>query len=259
MKIAKYIDEINAKGEKVLSVFLTAGYPQKNTFVDLAADILKNGADMLELGVPFSDPLADGPVIQTSSTEALLNGVTLTDVLGYVKEIKSKIDKPIILMSYINPILNYGIEKFLDACKVYGVDGLILPDLVIEEYNELLGDINPDLDIVLLCTPTTPDDRIKQIDEQSMGFVYCVSLNGTTGVRNRFDETILKPIQNAKQLITKNKMLVGFGISNEESVKYFAPYCDGVIVGSAVVKLLTDESCGKEKAIELVKILKSAC
>lgn len=259
MKIAKYIDEINAKGEKVLSVFLTAGYPQKNTFVDLAADILKNGADMLELGVPFSDPLADGPVIQTSSTEALLNGVTLTDVLGYVKEIKSKIDKPIILMSYINPILNYGIEKFLDACQVYGVDGLILPDLVIEEYNELLGDINPDLDIVLLCTPTTPDDRIKQIDEQSMGFVYCVSLNGTTGVRNRFDESILKPIQNAKQLITKNKMLVGFGISNEESVKYFAPYCDGVIVGSAVVKLLTDESCGKEKAIELVKILKSAC
>jgi len=259
MKIAKYIDEINAKGEKVLSVFLTAGYPQKNTFVDLAADILKNGADMLELGVPFSDPLADGPVIQTSSTEALLNGVTLTDVLGYVKEIKSKIDKPIILMSYINPILNYGIEKFLDACKVYGVDGLILPDLVIEEYNELLGDINPDLDIVLLCTPTTPDDRIKQIDEQSMGFVYCVSLNGTTGVRNQFDESILKPIKNAKQLITKNKMLVGFGISNEESVKYFAPYCDGVIVGSAVVKLLTDESCGKEKAIELVKILKSAC
>ncbi len=259
MKIANYIDEINAKGEKVLSVFLTAGYPDKESFVELAVDILKNGADMLELGVPFSDPLADGPVIQTSSTEALLNGVTLTDVLGYVKDIKSKIDKPIILMSYINPILNYGIEKFLDVCKVYGVDGLILPDLVIEEYNELLGDINPDIDIVLLCTPTTPDDRIKQIDEQSKGFVYCVSLNGTTGVRNQFDDSILKPIKNAKNLITKNKMLVGFGISNEESVKYFAPYCDGVIVGSAVVKLLADESCGKEKAIELVKKLKSAC
>ncbi|MFH0735745.1 MAG: tryptophan synthase subunit alpha [bacterium] len=259
MNISNYIDTINKSGQKILSVFLTAGYPNKQNFAEIAINVLNAGADMLEIGIPFSDPLADGPVIQNSSNIALQNGTTIKDCILFAKQISDKVNKPIIFMSYINPILNYGIERFVKDAENAGVKGLIIPDLVIEEYNEILQDVKTDLEIILLCTPTTPDERIKQIDEVSNGFVYCVSLNGTTGVRNEFDEDILKPIKNAYQLIIKNKMLVGFGISKPEDVKYFSPCCDGVIVGSAVVKLLADGKDGEGKVIELVRKLKGAC
>ncbi len=259
MKISNFIDSINKNNEKVLSVFLTAGYPNKKNFAEMAVNVLNAGADMLEIGIPFSDPLADGPVIQNSSNIALQNGTTIKDCIFFAKQISAKVNKPLIFMSYINPILNYGIEKFITDSEAAGVKGLIIPDLVIEEYNEILGGIKTNMEIILLCTPTTPDERIKKIDTASSGFVYCVSLNGTTGVRNEFDHSILKPIKNAYNLITKNKMLVGFGISKEEDVKYFSPCCDGVIVGSAVVKLLDDEKEGELKAVELVKKLKEAC
>lgn len=258
MKLFNYIDSVNKKNEKVLSVFLTAGYPDKDTFTDLAVDVLNSGADMLEIGIPFSDPLADGPVIQYSSHVALGNGVKVKDCIKYAEEIKKQVDKPLIFMSYLNPILSYGIERFLVDSKNAGVSGLIIPDLVPEEYYNVIGNNKNELDIILLCTPTTQVDRIKKVDSLSNGFIYFVSVNGTTGERDLKDEHLLLPIKKAYNEIEKNKMLVGFGVSNKESVKFFSRVCDGVIVGSAIVNKL-DKPGGIAKAIELVKELKQAC
>jgi len=258
MKLFEYINKINSKGEKALSVFLTAGFPKKENFVELALDILNAGADMLEIGIPFSDPLADGPVIQHSSHIALENGMKVKDCINFAKEIKSKSDKPIIFMSYLNPLVAFGIEKFIEECVKVGVEGLIIPDLVPEEYTNILGGTKKEIDIILLSTPTTPIDRLKNIDMLSKGFIYFVSVNGTTGVRELKDEKVLLPIKNAYSEIKLNKMLVGFGISDEESVKYFSPVCDGVIVGSAIVSKLNKPN-GKEEAVYLVKKLKAAC
>jgi tryptophan synthase alpha chain len=258
MKLFDYIDSINKKNEKVLSVFLTAGYPNKDNFTQLAVKILNAGADMLEIGIPFSDPLADGPVIQYSSHKALENGIKVKDCIEYALEIKKQTDKPLIFMSYLNPLLSYGIEKFWNDSISAGVSGLIIPDLVPEEYINIIGSNKNDLDIILLSTPTTPPERLKKIDLISNGFIYFVSVNGTTGERNLNNEEILIPIKKAYKAIKKNKMLVGFGISNEESVKFFSPVCDGVIVGSAIVNKL-DKPNGEEKAVELIKELKAAC
>lgn len=258
MKLFEYIDKINSNGEKALSVFLTAGFPKKENFVELALDILNAGADMLEIGIPFSDPLADGPVIQHSSHIALENGIKVKDCINFAKEIKLKSEKPIIFMSYLNPLISYGINNFIEECVNVGVEGLIIPDLVPEEYANVLGGITKELDIILLSTPNTPIDRLKRIDVLSKGFIYFVSVNGTTGVRELRDEKVLLPIKTAYSEIKLNKMLVGFGISDEKSVKYFSPACDGVIVGSAVVSKL-DKLNGKVEAIDLVKKLKLAC
>lgn len=257
MNLNNYIDSINKRNEKVLSVFLTAGYPNKKDFVKLAVDTLDAGADMLEIGIPFSDPLADGPVIQHSSQKALENGLKIEDCFNFAKEITSLSNKPVVFMSYLNPILSYGINRFNDDMLKANISGVIIPDLVIEEYYNILNE-NFTSDVILLSTPNTPVSRLKQIDKLSKGFIYYVSVNGTTGERNLRDENIIKPIQKAYKEIEKNKMLVGFGISNEKSVEYFKDFCDGVIVGSAVVSKLAEDN-GKSKVLDLVKRLKSAC
>ena len=212
---------------------------------------------MLEIGFPFSDPLADGPTIQHSSQISLEAGINIEKTFEYVKEIRKKSDKPIILMGYANPVLSYGIEKFANDSKSVGVNGVIIPDIPIDEYENFFNKSFDGLEVVLLVTPTTPAERIKKIDEMSQGFVYYVSMTGTTGKQVKHDESILTPLKNASNLITKNKMLVGFGISNADDVKTFAPFCAGVIVGSAVIKSLMKDDKSYSNTLNLVKELKS--
>lgn len=251
--IRGYIDLVNGRGGKVLSVFLTAGFPAKDNFVSLALDVLKAGADMLEIGIPFSDPLADGPVIQLSSQTAINNGVTAADVLRYAAAIREKTDKPLILMGYGNPVLNYGRERFFYAAAAAGVNGLIIPDVPLEEYNDFFAGKPESLDAIMLTTPQSGDDRISQIDSLSEGFVYCVSASGTTGARSGFSDSELSTLQHTRHKITRNKMLVGFGISGPVTAKQVLPYCDGIIVGSAVIKALMNE--GEQAAVKLVSEL----
>jgi len=259
LKLQEYIQSINNINEKALSIFLTAGFPNKDHFVDLACKVFDAGADILELGIPFSDPLADGPIIQHSSHLAIQNGINIEDVLKYTERIKSKKNKPVVLMGYANPILNYGKSNFFRDASAAGVDGLIVPDVPIEEYDSFFQD-QKELDIILLTTPTSTEERIKRIDETSKGFVYCVSVTGTTGIRKDFSEETLNSLKSTHSIV-KNKMLVGFGISTPENIKQISPYCDGVIVGSAVIKklMIGNYKDDLEETDKLVNQLKEAC
>lgn len=236
--IKEYIEKVNAGNEKVLSIFLTAGFPRKADFVSLAEKVLNAGADMLEIGIPFSDPLADGPVIQFSSQTALENGITIQDAFNLAEEIRKKTDKPLIAMTYANIVSNYGIEEFVNDASSSGLNGVIIPDLSLDEYDKFITFQKEDFDIILLATPTSSNERIKALDEKSKGFVYYVSVTGTTGTRNGFSEVDVSSMQKTHELISRNKMLAGFGISSPENILQIKNYCDGVIVGSAVIKKL---------------------
>ena len=259
--IAEYIQKTNDQRRKALAVFLTAGFPEPENFVDLSVNLLKEGADILELGIPFSDPIADGPVIQKSSKYALDMGIRLQTVLEYTDKIKQQIKKPIILMGYANPILNYGLGNFMNDARNSGVDGLIIPDIPLEEYKSFWEiEYNNDIDRILLTTPTSPAERIQKIDQKSNGFVYCVSVTGTTGSGKKFDADTIENLKNTYTLIKKNKMLIGFGISGPEDIKKFHPYCDGVIVGSAIIKrLMENEKSGFKETLEFVSELSKMC
>lgn len=256
--ISEYIDAINKKNRKALTIFLTAGYPSKDSFVDLAVKVIDAGADILEIGVPFGDSLADGPVVQSSYIKALEKDVRLEDVFGFIKDIKKERDNPIIIMSAANPLMKYGKNRFAEQCVKSGVDGLIIPDIPIEEHADFFTHDFDALDKIILTTPTSPEERITRIDKKSSGFVYCVSVVGTTGVRSKFDESAIANLKRTYSLITNNKMLIGFGISSGKSVEIFKPFCDGVIVGSAVLKALENENY-IESACKLVNELSDAC
>jgi len=257
--IKEHIENINHVGRKALSVYLTSGFPNKNNFVSLALKTFEAGADMIEIGIPFSDPLADGPIIQSSSKSALDNGINLKQTLEYAREIKSKISKPVILMGYANPILKYKLKNFISDSINSGVDGIIIPDLPLEEYNTFFAGDMRKLDTILLTTPTSSIERIKAIDSKSSGFVYCVSVIGTTGMRKQFGQDVLNNLQRTYSNVEKNKMMIGFGISNRNSIKTFSPYCDGLIVGSAVIKKLFDDDSVFSQTMKLVKELSYAC
>jgi tryptophan synthase alpha chain len=255
--ISDYIQKVNLNNRKVLSVFLTAGFPSKNTFVDLAKSVLDAGADIIEIGIPFSDPLADGPVIQASSKIALDSGVTLKVVLNYSGIICSSTDKPIILMGYANPIRKYGLKNFLKDAVNSGIKGLIVPDVPLEEYDSFFEHRTESLDIILLTTPVSTEERIKMIDDKSRGFVYCVSITGTTGTKDNFSDDAIRNITRTRSIIKKNKMLIGFGVSKPENVKTFAPHSDGVIVGSAVIKSLMNDNI--PNTLKIITGLSNAC
>lgn len=258
LSISDYISNEIQNGEKVLSVYLTSGFPDKNNFAKLAVEVLNSGADMLEIGFPFSDPLADGPTIQQSSQEALNNGINIKSTLDYVKKIREDTDKPVILMGYANPVLAYGSDKFAEDAKSAGVNGLIIPDVPLYEYYNFFNNSFNGLEKILLATPTTSEERIKKIDEISQGFVYYVSMTGTTGKQVNFNDEIMIPLKKASSLINKNQMLIGFGISTPDDVKAFSPFCSGVIVGSAVIKSLIKNPGNYKNTLRLISSLKEA-
>ena len=256
-KIKNRIDEINNSGRKALSIFLTSGFPTIENFVDNTNKIIDAGADIIELGMPFSDPLADGGVIQQSSQIALQNGITQKQTFQFAEEIKKRNDIPLILMGYANTLQKYGKEQFEKDAINAGVDGLIIPDVPLEEFDDFFAPFSEKLDKILLTTPTSSNERITALDSKSNGFLYCVSVTGTTGVRDGFDKTITENLNTTYQIVNRNKMLKGFGISKPENIKQLSPFADGFIIGSAVIKSLQND--GIDVAVELVKSLSEAC
>jgi tryptophan synthase alpha chain len=228
----------NTANEKLMSLFITAGYPDLDSTVDLILGFEKNGADIIELGMPFSDPLADGPTIQYSSDIAIQNGITMDKIFGIVKEVRKQSEIPIILMGYMNPVLRYGIVRFTEKASEAGVDGLIIPDIPLEE-NGIIKEhaSNNSLDIIHLVAPNTSDARMKLADENSQGFVYCVSVTGVTGARDgeEVSNSVNRFIQRVKANITKNPVMVGFGIKSHKDAQNIASNADGFIVGSALI------------------------
>lgn len=228
-----------------LAMFLTAGYPTLDATRDLVLALEDGGADLVEIGMPFSDPLADGPVIQHASTSALQNGVTLSWTLECVRRVRDRSSLPLVLMGYLNPILRYGEERFFRDAAEAGVDGLILPELPLEEWGRVAPRIAAaDLAGILLVAPTTPPDRVMAIDESSSGFLYCVSTTGVTG--GTVSQEMMGDIRRIKASVRKNPMLVGFGISSPEKAAEFAEVADGVIVGTALLRRLDENGSSRD-------------
>jgi len=227
--------------KKALVPFITAGFPRKNFTPEAVWAFSESGADMVELGIPFSDPLADGPTIQASSQVALRNGVGLADIFRMAEKVRAKSEIALILMGYYNPLLAYGLEKFAKAASSSGVDGLIVPDLPPEEGGELSTACRKHkLSVVYLIAPTTPPKRITKIDTASSDFSYCVSVTGVTGERKKTSAE-LKDFLLSVRMRTKKPFVVGFGISTPEQARQLAPLSNGVVVGSALVKLFLQE------------------
>ena len=246
---------VSLNGNKALVAFYTAGDPDLSASKDIFAVIEKNGADIVEIGVPFSDPLADGPTIQASSHRSLQKGTTLKKIIQLVADIRKTSELPIILMTSFNPVFVYGKKEFVaDAVKA-GVDGMIIPDLPPEEAEEFLG-IAEGLDLVFLLAPTSTPDRIQQIGKVSKGFIYYISLTGTTGTKEALSDGLKNKVNEIKKSVSL-PVLVGFGVSGPEQAKQAAEASDGVIIGSAIVKLIAEHSDPAERDRKLADFLAS--
>ena len=242
---------LRAVGRKAFIPFITAGYPSLAMTRDLVLEMERQGADIIELGVPFSDPLADGPIIQAASYQALQSGVTLKKILSLVVEIRRSSQVPIALMSYYNPIFHFGEERFVAQAQACGVDGLIVPDLPPEEAAVLIGAARPrGLATVFFVAPTTRADRLQRIVDQSTGFIYYVSVAGVTGARTALPRNLLTRVRQTKAL-TDKPVCVGFGVSSAEQVRAVAAVADGVIVGSAIIKEI-DRQAGHPDQVQRV-------
>jgi tryptophan synthase alpha chain len=227
------------RSKKILNVYCTAGYPQLESTIVVMKALQDNGADIIELGMPYSDPLADGPVIQSSSAVAIANGMTIAKLFEQLKDFRRKINLPVILMGYMNPVLQYGFEKFCKDAATVGIDGLILPDLPMYEFETEYGAIikKYGLDFIFLVTPETSDERVKKLDSLSTGFLYAVSSSSTTGKDSPLanQSAYFKRLQN---LQLKNPVLVGFGIKDKQSFEEVCRHNNGAIIGSAFIKAL---------------------
>jgi tryptophan synthase alpha chain len=242
-------------GNKALVAFFTAGDPDISASKEIFSVIEKNGADIIEIGVPFSDPLADGPVIQASAHRSLKNGTTLKKIIQLVKDIRSQSQLPIVLMSSFNPIFVYGQKAFVEDAVNAGVDGVILPDLPPEEAEEFLGFANEKkLDMIFLLAPTSTPDRVQRIGGVSKGFIYYVSLTGTTGTKEALSKNLGEKVSAIKGNV-KLPVLVGFGISGPEQAREAAQYSDGVIIGSAIVKLIESHSNPVERNQKIAEFI----
>ncbi|KLT68306.1 MULTISPECIES: tryptophan synthase subunit alpha [unclassified Flavobacterium] len=233
--------------KKILSIYFSAGYPNLNDTAQIIQDLEKNGVDLIEIGLPFSDPLADGPTIQASSTQALHNGMTTQLLFDQLKNIRESVKIPLIIMGYFNPMLQYGVEEFCKKCAEIGIDGLIIPDLPVDVYAdqykailEKYGLIN-----VLLITPQTSEERIRFIDSVSDGFIYMVSSASVTGSQAGFGNTQENYFERIAAMELKNPQIVGFGISNKETFTQATKFAKGAIIGSAFIKHLAESGSGK--------------
>ncbi len=232
-----------SEDKKLLSIYFTAGYPELNDTVSIIEQLEISGVDMIEIGLPFSDPLADGPTIQDSSTVALRNGMTTKLLFKQLEGIREKVSIPLIIMGYFNPMMQYGVEAFCAKCKEVGIDGLIIPDLPVEEYNahykstfEKYGLIN-----VFLITPQTSEERIRFIDEVSDGFIYMVSSASVTGSTSGFGNTQEAYFERIQSLGLKNPQIVGFGIKDSDTFIKSTKTAQGAIIGSAFIKMISEE------------------
>jgi tryptophan synthase alpha chain len=234
--------EVLFKGKStgVLNVYFTAGYPTLDSTIEIMQGIQDGGADLIEIGMPYSDPLADGPVIQDSSLVALQNGMTIDYLFSQLKDFRKTISIPVVLMGYMNPVLQYGFEKFCQKATEVGIDGFILPDLPVHEfehhYSKLLSKFG--LDFVFLVTPETSETRVRKLDQLSSGFLYAVSSSSTTGNEKDFSQ-VTEYLNRLKSYDLNNPLLVGFGIKDKSTFEIVKPHANGAIIGSAIIKVLS--------------------
>jgi len=229
-----------AQSKRVLNVYCTAGYPHLNSTLQIMESLQENGANIIELGMPYSDPLADGEVIQSSSLHALSNGMNLQVLFEQLSEMRKTIHIPVVLMGYMNPILQFGFDVFCARAKEVGVDGLILPDLPLFEFENSYGKTIKDngLDFIFLVTPETPEERLRKLDSLSSGFLYAVSSSATTGKDKDFSQVALY-LERLQKMNLKNPILVGFGIKDKQSFDAVNEFTQGAIIGSAYINALS--------------------
>jgi tryptophan synthase alpha chain len=239
------------KKENILNIYFTAGFPNLGDTIRVLKALEKSGVDMVEIGMPYSDPTADGPIIQDSSERALTNGMTIHKLFEQLKGIRDHISIPIILMGYINPVMQYGLEAFCNKAAEVGIDGTILPDLPFDIYNREYKEVfeKNNLSNVFLVTPQTTEERIHQLDETAKGFVYIVSTNSTTGSDTKVASDMNEYLERVNSTALKNPTLIGFNIKDRQSFVNACKYSNGAIIGSAFVKML-NESQNLEKDIE---------
>lgn len=246
------------KNQDILSVYFTAGFPSLNNTVEIIQELEKNGVDLIEIGIPFSDPTADGPTIQKSSETALKNGMSLNLLFEQLQGIRKTVKIPLILMGYINPVYQYGIERFCEKCDEIGIDGTILPDLPLDEYEteyKTFFDKNK-LHNILLITPQTSEERIRQIDDLSGGFIYMVSSASTTGAGKKVEDFHKDYFEKIQQMQLKNPRLIGFGISDKATFSNACSYASGAIIGSAFVNAVAHSKDMKKDIADFVKSIR---
>lgn len=242
------IDKLFQQGKNnILSVYFTAGYPNLNDTVPIIQSLEKNGVELIEIGIPFSDPMADGPVIQTSGTEALKNGMSLRVLFRQLSQIRSSVQIPLVLMGYLNPILQFGFNEFCSEAQRCGIDGVIIPDLPFAEYMKEYKAVaeKHGLHIIMLITPETSNERIRLIDSNTGGFIYMVSSASVTGARNTFSDADLAYFSRVNAMQLQHPRLIGFGISNRDTFEAACKNASGAIIGSKFVSLL-----GSEKSVD---------
>ncbi|WP_026487254.1 tryptophan synthase subunit alpha [Caldanaerobius polysaccharolyticus] len=260
-RIDERFSRLIARGQKALITYITAGDPHIELTYQLVLEMEKAGADMIELGIPYSDPLADGPVIQRASARALANGVRIPDIMKVVRSIRQVSDIPLIYLVYYNSVFKYGLERFIGEAAEVGIDGLIIPDLPLEERGEIYDMVRKyGVHLIPLVAPTS-HQRIKKITEKAGGFVYCVSTTGVTGQREKMDTDIKRYMEEVASY-TDLPRAIGFGISGPDMANSLKGYCEGIIVGSAVVSEIEKGGDSNEQIVEnvraLVKDLKGA-
>ncbi|MBN2808311.1 MAG: tryptophan synthase subunit alpha [Deltaproteobacteria bacterium] len=260
-RLHKTFTELKKEGRKALITFITAGDPDLAATCDLVDVLVAAGADIVELGVPFSDPLADGPTIQAASTRSLAQGTTLKKIVATVKEIRRRTEIPLVLMTYYNPLYRYGLEKFIaDACAA-GVDGLIVPDLPLEESAELRCLAAAKLAVIPLAAPTTPDSRLAEIVAAGRGFLYYVTVTGITGTRTTLPAELAASLDRVKKIAGELPLAAGFGIATPEQARVVGGHADAVIVGSALVEIIARHgatAAGRNELGERVRALRHA-
>ena len=250
------INQIFERKENLLSIYFTAGFPRIDDTVKIIKELDKSQVDIIEIGLPFSDPLADGPTIQKSSEKALSNGMTTNLLFDQLKDLRKISEIPVVIMGYFNPILQYGIEKFCSNCKDVGIDGLIIPDLPADIFKKNYKIIfeKYKLNMMFLITPQTSNERINLIDDLSKGFIYMVSSYSVTGAKDSFDKYQIEYFKRIKKLNLSNPLLIGFGISNKKTFQTACQNSNGAIIGSAYIKYI--ENHGVSKTRDFIKLIK---
>ncbi len=250
------IDQKFRENKKLLSIYFSAGFPNLEDTVPILKKLQTAGVDMVEIGLPFSDPLADGPTIQASSTQAIRNGMTTEKLFSQLEGIRKNIKIPLVLMGYFNPMMQYGIEKFCSRCETVGIDGIIIPDLPVDVYHENYKALfdKHGLYNMFLITPQTSEARIKYIDKVSNGFIYMVSSASVTGAKSTFGNTQTEYFKRIATLKLKTPTVIGFGISNQETYKIACDQSRGAIIGSAFIQFLKKE--GEEKIGSFIKSIR---
>lgn len=248
------------KQKDILSIYFCAGFPTLEGTVNTIKALEKKGVNMIEIGIPFSDPMADGPVIQHAATQALKNGMTLKLIFDQLKDIRKEVSIPLVLMGYLNPIMQFGFENFCRTCQETGIDGVIIPDLPFKDYMDEFRPIagKYDIKVIMLITPETSEERIRLIDEHTDGFIYMVSSAAITGAQKDFNSQKQAYFQRIADMNLRNPRMIGFGISNKQTFEAASAHAAGAIIGSKFVTLLDDENGDAEKATnKLLEALKS--